>query len=44
MKIIVMDLKEIEARNDCAGEDQQQFSQPTGQEVMGKAVQSGIGG
>jgi hypothetical protein len=24
-----MDLEEMEARNDCAGEDQQQFNQPT---------------
>jgi hypothetical protein len=24
-----MDLEETEARNDCAGEDQQQFNQPT---------------
>jgi hypothetical protein len=28
-KILVMDLKETEARNNCAGEGQQQFNQPT---------------
>jgi hypothetical protein len=27
--ILVMDLKETEARNDCAGEGQQQLNQPT---------------
>jgi hypothetical protein len=26
--ILVMDLEEIEARNDCAGEGQQQFNRP----------------
>jgi hypothetical protein len=26
---MVMDLEETEAQNDCAGEDQQQFNQPT---------------
>jgi hypothetical protein len=27
--MLVMDLEETEARNDCAGENQQQFNQPT---------------
>jgi hypothetical protein len=27
--ILVMDLEETEARNDCAGEGQQQFDRPT---------------
>jgi hypothetical protein len=29
IKILVMDLKESETRNDCADEDQQQFKPPT---------------
>jgi hypothetical protein len=29
MNILVMDLENIEARNDCTGVDQQQFNQPT---------------
>jgi hypothetical protein len=28
-----MDLEDTVVRNDCAGEDQQQFNQPTGLEV-----------
>jgi hypothetical protein len=29
-----MDLEETEARNDCAGEDQQQFNRPTECELL----------
>jgi hypothetical protein len=29
MKILLTDLEETEARNDCASEDQQQFNRPT---------------
>jgi hypothetical protein len=35
--MLVMDLEDTEARNDCAGEGQQQFNRPTDRVVIESA-------
>jgi hypothetical protein len=39
IKIVVVDLEETEARNDCAGEGQQKFNRPIEDELIGSKPQ-----